>query len=121
MAIGEFGGAPKLPGEGGLLMSAPMYWFYEMSQAALNPSRAWADAAKLLFTNPANPWSYTTMGKTIAAGMELFERLLDRLIEIIGTEHSETRRQRLRRMSKTRLRQITKTLIAISGGLYHEL
>src|SRR6202030_4096700 len=74
MAIGEFGGAPKLPGEGGLLLSAPMYWFYEMSQAALNPSRAFADATKLLFKNPLNPWTMTTFGKSMAAAAEVFER-----------------------------------------------
>jgi poly(3-hydroxybutyrate) depolymerase len=74
MAIGEFGGAPKLPGEGGLLMAAPMYWFYEMSQAALNPSRAMADATKLLFRNPLNPLAATTFGKSIAAACEVFER-----------------------------------------------
>lgn len=74
MAIGEFGGAPRLPGEGGLLMAAPMYWFYEMSQAALNPSRALADATKLLFRNPLNPLATTTFGKSIAAACEVFER-----------------------------------------------
>jgi poly(3-hydroxybutyrate) depolymerase len=74
MAIGEFGGAPKLPGEGGLLLSAPMYWFYEMSQAALNPSRALADATKLLFRNPLNPLALTTFGKSVAAACEVFER-----------------------------------------------
>ncbi|HEY6258668.1 MAG TPA: polyhydroxyalkanoate depolymerase [Xanthobacteraceae bacterium] len=74
MAIGEFGGAPRVPGEGGLLFSAPMYWFYEMSQAALNPSRAFADATKLLFRNPLNPLAVTTFGKSIAAACEVFER-----------------------------------------------
>src|ERR1700730_10709318 len=74
MAIGEFGGAPRVPGEGGLLLSAPMYWFYEMSQAALNPSRAMADATKLLFKNPLNPLALTTFGKSIAAACEVFER-----------------------------------------------
>jgi poly(3-hydroxybutyrate) depolymerase len=63
MAIGEFGGAPKLPYEGGILFAAPMYWLYEMSHAALNPSRALADATKLLFKNPLNPLSMTTFGK----------------------------------------------------------
>ena len=38
MAIGEFGGAPVAPANGGFVLSAPMYWFYEMTQAALNPS-----------------------------------------------------------------------------------
>src|SRR5260370_17424765 len=74
MAIDEFGGAPRALGEGWLLISAPMYWFYEMNQAALNPSRAFADATKLLFRNPLNPLALTTFGKSIAAACEVFER-----------------------------------------------
>ena len=73
MAIGEFGGAPSVPGNG-LLLSTPLYWFYEMSHVALNPSRAWADATRLFFRNPANPLYYTTFGKSIAAACEVFER-----------------------------------------------
>ena len=73
MPIGEFGGAPAAPG-GGVLVSTPLYWFYEMSHAALNPSRAWADLTRLFFKNPANPLSYTTFGKSVAAACELFER-----------------------------------------------
>ena len=38
MAIGEFGGAP-VAGDTGPMYAAPAYWLYEMSQAALNPSR----------------------------------------------------------------------------------
>src|SRR3974390_2821489 len=75
MAIGEFGGAPTVAGDGGALLSAaPLYWFYEMSHAALNPARAWADATRLFFKNPINPLSYTTFGKSVAAASELFER-----------------------------------------------
>ena len=74
MAIGEFGGAPAAPVGNGVLVSTPLYWFYEMSHAALNPSRAWADATRLFFKNPANPLSYTTFGKSVAAACELFER-----------------------------------------------
>ena len=75
MAIGEFGGAPAVPGgEHGVLLSTPLYWFYEMSHAALNPSRAMADATRLFFKNPINPLSFTTYGKSIAAACELFER-----------------------------------------------
>jgi poly(3-hydroxybutyrate) depolymerase len=74
MAIGEFGGAPKLPGEGGFFFSAPMYWLYEMSHAALNPSRAFADATRLMFKNPLNPLAATTFGKSVAAACEVFER-----------------------------------------------
>jgi poly(3-hydroxybutyrate) depolymerase len=51
-----------------------MYWFYEASHAALNPVRAMTDAARLFYKNPANPISYTTFGKSVAAACELFER-----------------------------------------------
>ena len=75
MAIGEFGGAPAVPDDHhGILLATPLYWFYEMSQAALNPSRAWADATRLFFKNPINPLSATTFGKSVAATAELFER-----------------------------------------------
>src|SRR6266567_169124 len=74
MPIGEFGGAPAPPGQAGPILAAPMYWFYEMSHAALNPSRAFADAAKIYFKSPINPLSYTTFGKSVAAACELFER-----------------------------------------------
>jgi len=73
MPIGEFGGAPTPPG-GGFMLSSPMYWFYEVSHAALNPARAYADAARLYFKSPVNPLSFTTLGKSIAAACELFER-----------------------------------------------
>jgi len=74
MPIGEFDGAATLPGDSSALMSTPMYWLYEMGQAALNPSRALADATKLFFKNPANPFAHTTYGKSVAAAAELFER-----------------------------------------------
>ena len=82
MAIGEFGGAAAAP-DGlapvlgpllGPMYAAPAYWLYEMGQASLNPARAFADAGKLFFKNPANPWSHTELGKTVAAACELFER-----------------------------------------------
>ena len=74
MAIGEFGGAATLSDESGALLSTPMYWFYEIGHAALNPARAFADATRLFFKNPANPLSHTAYGKSVAASMELFER-----------------------------------------------
>jgi poly(3-hydroxybutyrate) depolymerase len=74
MAIGEFGGAATLSAGGGAFLATPMYWFYELGHAALNPSRALADATRLFFKNPANPLSHTAYGKSIAATMELFER-----------------------------------------------
>jgi poly(3-hydroxybutyrate) depolymerase len=72
MAIGEFGAAPT--GDHGLLLSTPLYWLFEMGHAALNPARALADATKLVFRNPINPLSFTTFGKSMVAGAELFER-----------------------------------------------
>src|SRR5207248_5474992 len=74
MAIGEFGGAPVAAGNTGPMYAAPAYWLYEMSQAALNPSRAFAEAARLFYKNPINPIAHTPFGKAMAAGMELFER-----------------------------------------------
>src|SRR3989441_5511336 len=74
MAIGEFGGAPAAAVTHGPMYAAPAYWLYELSHAALNPARAFADAGRLFFKNPANPWSHTDIGKTVAAACELFER-----------------------------------------------
>jgi len=73
MPIGEFDGAATLPADSGVF-STPMYWFYEMGHAALDPARAVADATKLFFKNPANPLAHTTYGKSVAAAAELFER-----------------------------------------------
>ncbi|MEX2129216.1 MAG: polyhydroxyalkanoate depolymerase [Xanthobacteraceae bacterium] len=78
MPIGEFGGAPKLPGEGGPLSTTPLYWLYEWSHAALHPSRAVADATRLYFKNPFNPLAHTTFGKSIAATAEIYERAVRR-------------------------------------------
>jgi poly(3-hydroxybutyrate) depolymerase len=77
------------------MYAAPAYWLYEMSHAALNPSRALADATRLFFKNPANPWTYTSVGKTIAASCELFERSTRRYSKpewnvksvVVGGEH----------------------------------
>jgi poly(3-hydroxybutyrate) depolymerase len=74
MPIGEFGRPPELPEQNGPVLATPLYWFYEWGQAALNPSRALADAARLYFKNPINPLSQTEFGKNMAAAAELFER-----------------------------------------------
>jgi poly(3-hydroxybutyrate) depolymerase len=78
MPIGEFDGAATLPGESSVLFSSPMYWLYEMGHAALDPVRAFADATRLYYRNPVNPFAHTTYGKSIAATMELFERVTRR-------------------------------------------
>jgi len=74
MTIGEFGGAATLSDGGGSLLATPMYWFYEMGHASLNPARALADATRLFFKNPINPLAHTSFGKSMAATAELFER-----------------------------------------------
>ena len=74
MAIGEFGGAPAAVVGHGPMLAGPFYWFYELSQASLNPSRALADATRLFFKNPANPLAHSDFGKSVAAACELFER-----------------------------------------------
>ena len=54
--------------------SLPLYHFYELQHAALSPFRAAADATRLFLQNPVNPWGYTVVGKSLAAGCEMFER-----------------------------------------------
>src|ERR1700754_4063147 len=73
MTIGHFDAAAALPRDAGILPSSPLYWLYEMGQAALTPARAVADATKLFWKTPANPLAHTTYGKSVAAAAELFE------------------------------------------------
>ncbi|GGE29672.1 esterase [Agaricicola taiwanensis] len=72
MAIGEFGGSGET--EFGLYGTLPLYMMYEASHAALNPARTMAEATKLYFRNPINPWSHTALGRSWAAAAEVFER-----------------------------------------------
>jgi poly(3-hydroxybutyrate) depolymerase len=74
MGIGVFGGAPESAPGSSPYLTTPLYWFYEMSHAALNPSRALADATKLFYKNPLNPLTHTHFGKSMAAAAEMFER-----------------------------------------------
>lgn len=52
----------------------PFYHFYEMNHAVMQPYRAVADAARLFFRNPVNPFSHTPYGRAVAAAAEMFER-----------------------------------------------
>ena len=72
------------------------YQFYEMAHAALAPARAVSDATHFVFRNPFNPLSSTALGKNIAAGAELFERMTRRYgkpvfgldsVRVGGVEH----------------------------------
>ncbi|WP_312861493.1 polyhydroxyalkanoate depolymerase [Segnochrobactrum spirostomi] len=50
------------------------YEIYELNHAALTPLRAVADATRLYFRNPLNPFAHTAIGKSLAAAAEVFER-----------------------------------------------
>src|ERR1700685_1491110 len=78
MPIGEFDGAASLPRDSAGVFATPMYWLYEMGLSALHPSRAMADATRLFFKNPANPFAHTQYGKSVAAAAEVFERVTRR-------------------------------------------
>src|SRR4051794_41668005 len=51
-----------------------LYGLYDMQHAALYPARVLAETMQNAFQNPFSPASYTRVGRTIAAGAELFER-----------------------------------------------
>ncbi len=54
------------------------YQFFEMAQLAMAPARALSDVTRLTFKNPANPMTYTSVGRNLAASAELFERMTRR-------------------------------------------
>jgi poly(3-hydroxybutyrate) depolymerase len=55
-----------------------LYYLYEMNHAAIAPWRAAADAAQLFWKNPVNPIAQTYMGRSMAASLDLFERVTRR-------------------------------------------
>ncbi|HWK15761.1 MAG TPA: polyhydroxyalkanoate depolymerase [Rhizobiaceae bacterium] len=50
------------------------YQLYELNHAALQPARAYADAMRLFYSNPLNPFAQTAWGRSLAGMAELFER-----------------------------------------------
>jgi poly(3-hydroxybutyrate) depolymerase len=55
-----------------------LYLFYELNHAAAMPWRAAATASRVLWQTPANPFAATHMARSMAASLELFERLTRR-------------------------------------------
>jgi poly(3-hydroxybutyrate) depolymerase len=55
-----------------------LYYLYEMNHAAMAPWRAAVDAARLFWKNPVNPIAQTYMGRSMAASLDLFERVTRR-------------------------------------------
>ncbi len=54
------------------------YQLYELNHAMMAPWRAIADQMRLAYSNPLNPWSHTCFGRTMAAGLEVMERVTRR-------------------------------------------
>lgn len=55
-------------------MQLPYYMWYEAAHTFLSPARAFADSTRLFYKNPLNPMAHSSMGRSIAAACELFER-----------------------------------------------
>lgn len=66
------------------------YQLYELNHAAVQPLRAYADAMRLLYSNPLNPFSDTPLGRSVAAAAELFERTTRRYTKpVFGLSQTE--------------------------------
>jgi poly(3-hydroxybutyrate) depolymerase len=50
------------------------YQLYELNHAAMAPFRAAADLMRQAYANPLNPLADTVFGRTMTAGLEVFER-----------------------------------------------
>jgi poly(3-hydroxybutyrate) depolymerase len=50
------------------------YQLYELNHAVMAPWRAAAESLRVAYRNPLNPLAYTSIGRTFAAGFEVFER-----------------------------------------------
>ncbi|MFA5592236.1 MAG: polyhydroxyalkanoate depolymerase [Micavibrio sp.] len=55
-----------------------LYHLYDFQHALLTPVRAAAEMTRASFQNPWNPLAHTQVGRSIAAGAELFERVTRR-------------------------------------------
>jgi poly(3-hydroxybutyrate) depolymerase len=55
-----------------------LYYFYELNHAAAMPWRAAASCSRMLWRMPVNPFSTTHVGRSMAASLEMFERLTRR-------------------------------------------
>jgi len=50
------------------------YQLYELNHAALRPMRMAAEMGRMAFRSPLNPLTGTSLGRSLAAGFEVFER-----------------------------------------------
>jgi poly(3-hydroxybutyrate) depolymerase len=54
------------------------YLWHETAHLMVSPARAASDATRMLLNNPFLPLGQTPYGRTMAAGLELFERVTRR-------------------------------------------
>ena len=50
------------------------YYYYEAAHAVAGPLRTVSDATRFFFNSPVNPLTYTSLGRSVAAACEMFER-----------------------------------------------
>ncbi|MBX2833681.1 MAG: polyhydroxyalkanoate depolymerase [Micavibrio sp.] len=55
-----------------------LYYLHELQHTFMAPVRVQAELMRSAFQNPWNPWSYTQMGRNMAATAEMVERLTRR-------------------------------------------
>ena len=53
-----------------------LYSLYDAKNQALSPFRMMAEATRISFTNPWNPWAYTPFGRALAAGSDVMESIM---------------------------------------------
>ncbi len=58
-----------------------LYHLYDLQHALLTPARLMAEVTRSAYANPANPLAFTKLGRSIAAGAEVFERATRRFGE----------------------------------------
>lgn len=58
--------------------NAPLYTLHEVQHAFMAPLSTWAHHSKHWYNHPANPLSYTPIGRQMAASSELLERMTKR-------------------------------------------
>ncbi len=51
-----------------------LYHLYDLQHALMTPARIAAEMTRSVYANPSNPLAFTKMGRSIAAGAEVFER-----------------------------------------------
>ena len=59
-------------------MNRHMYFMYETAHSIVSPSRAFMDTVSMFYRNPLNPIAQTSLGRSVSAACELFERVTRR-------------------------------------------